>query len=100
MYIIKQKQPHRYREQTSGYQWTEGRGRGIMRVEIERDKLLCIKYISNKDALHSTGKYSYYFVIILNGEQSIKISNSHYAVSLKHNIVNQLYFNFKKVTLK
>ena len=24
MYIIKQKQTHRYREQTSGYQWGEG----------------------------------------------------------------------------
>ena len=26
MYITKQKQTHRYREQTSGYQWEEGRG--------------------------------------------------------------------------
>ena len=25
MYITKQKQFHRYREQTSGYQWAEGR---------------------------------------------------------------------------
>ena len=35
MYITKQKQTHRYREQTSGYQWGErrdegqGRGRGL-----------------------------------------------------------------------
>ena len=26
MYITKQKQTHRYREQTGGYQWGEGRG--------------------------------------------------------------------------
>ena len=26
MYIAKQKQTHRYRKQTSGYQWGEGRG--------------------------------------------------------------------------
>ena len=26
MYIMKQEQTHRYREQTSGYQWGEGRG--------------------------------------------------------------------------
>ena len=28
MYITKQRQTHRYREQTSGYQWEEGRGGG------------------------------------------------------------------------
>ena len=28
MYITKQKQTHRYREQTSGYQWGEGRREG------------------------------------------------------------------------
>ena len=31
MNITKQKQTHRYREQTSGYEWGEGRG--------ERDRL-------------------------------------------------------------
>ena len=30
--ITKEKQIHRYREQTSGYQWGEGRGRGNMGV--------------------------------------------------------------------
>ena len=35
MYVTKQKQTHRYRKQTSGYQWREGReeeqnrGRGL-----------------------------------------------------------------------
>ena len=28
MNITKKKQTHRYREQTSGYQWVEGRGEG------------------------------------------------------------------------
>ena len=28
MYRTKQKQTHRYREQTSDYQWGEGRGKG------------------------------------------------------------------------
>ena len=28
MYITKQKQTHRYREQTGGYQWEERRGEG------------------------------------------------------------------------
>ena len=28
MYITKKKQTHRDREQTSGYQWREGRGEG------------------------------------------------------------------------
>ena len=33
---------------------------------IKRHKLLSIKYMSHKDILYSTGKYSHYFVIILN----------------------------------
>ena len=49
MYVAKQKQTHRYRKQTSGYQWGEARqGYGIKRY-----KLLCIKQISNKDILYS-----------------------------------------------
>ena len=30
--VTKQKQTHRYREQTSGYQWGEGSGRGKIGV--------------------------------------------------------------------
>ena len=30
MNIKKKKHPHRYREETSGYQWGKGRGRGNM----------------------------------------------------------------------
>ena len=36
-----------------------GEGRGKMGYGIKRYKLLCIKWISNKDILYSTGKYSY-----------------------------------------
>ena len=40
MNIIKQKQTHRYREQTSGYQWGQGRaGRGLRGTKY---------YVSNK----------------------------------------------------
>ena len=56
---------------------------------IKRDNLLCIKQISNKNMLYSTGNYSHYLVINFNGVQSVKILN-HYAIHLK------LYFNLKK----
>ena len=32
MYITKQKQIHKYGEQTSGYQWEKGEGRGEIEV--------------------------------------------------------------------
>ena len=32
---------------------------------IKRYKLLCVKWISNKDVLYKTGKYNHYFVIPL-----------------------------------
>ena len=31
----KMKQTHRYREQTSGYQWGEGKGEGVIKEEGE-----------------------------------------------------------------
>ena len=34
---------------------------------VKRHKLLCIKQASSKDILYSTGKYSHYFLIMLNG---------------------------------
>ena len=37
MYIAKQKQTHRYRKQTSGYQWEEGRVEGQNRGMGLRD---------------------------------------------------------------
>ena len=55
MYITKQEQTHRYREQTTGYQWGEGRGRGRYGWGMKRYKLLCIKDISYKDVSYNTG---------------------------------------------
>ena len=37
MYVAKQEQAHRYRKQTSGYQWGEGRGKGQDRGKGLRD---------------------------------------------------------------
>ena len=37
MYIARQKQTHRYREQASGYQWGDGRGEGKHRGRGIRD---------------------------------------------------------------
>ena len=68
MNITKQKQTHRYREQTTGYQWEgarveeQDRGRGLRDTKLQR-----IKQISYKDILYRTGKYSHYSVMILNG---------------------------------
>ena len=46
----KQKQTHRYRKQTSGYQKEEGSGeRPNQGYGTKKYKLLCIKQISNKD---------------------------------------------------
>ena len=46
MYITKQKQTHRYREQTSGYQWGEGKGEGQNRIKgfaysLEKNEGIC-----------------------------------------------------------
>ena len=43
MNITKKKQTHRYREQTSGYQWGEGRGEGQYRARRVKGTNLCIK---------------------------------------------------------
>ena len=42
MYTTKQKQAHRYREQTSGYQWGEERGDGQDRGKGLRDTNQCV----------------------------------------------------------
>ena len=43
--IAKKKQTHRYRKQTSGYQWGEGKGKGKHRG---REKIVYVNYISIK----------------------------------------------------
>ena len=42
MYITKQKEAHRYREQTSAYQWGEGRREGRDRGMGLRDTNYCV----------------------------------------------------------
>ena len=67
MYISKQKQTHRYWEQTSGCQWGEGRGGQERGMGLTDANYIYKTKISKKDILYSTGKYSHYFVITLNG---------------------------------
>ena len=51
---MKQKQTHRYGEQTSGYQWEEERGEGQYRGKRLRVKTIVYK-IRYKDILYNTG---------------------------------------------
>ena len=58
---------------------------------------LYVKQINKKDLLYSTGNYIQYLVIAYNGKEPEKkkiciVKLNHFAVHLKHNIVNQLYF--------
>ena len=61
MNITKKKQTHRYREQTSGYQWWEGqnRGRGVRGTDY---------YVQNKlqGYIVQHGECSQYFIITVN----------------------------------
>ena len=69
--FIKQKQTHRLRKQTYGYQRGKG-GRINQELGINRYIPLYIKQINNKDLLYSTGNYIQYLVITYNGEESGK----------------------------
>ena len=52
--ITKETQIHRYREQTSGYQWGEGRGEG--QIGVGDSEVQTIRYKrSYKDILYNTG---------------------------------------------
>ena len=62
IYIAKQKQTHRYRKQTGGYQRGEGRGEQTRGMGL-RDANYYIKEVSSKNIFHSTGNYSLYFAI-------------------------------------
>ena len=60
--FTKQKQTHRHRKQTYGYQ--EGRVEGGIVREFGTDRytLLYLKWITNKDLLCSTGNSAQYYV--------------------------------------
>ena len=57
----KQKRTHRYREQTSGYQWGEGkrqgqdRSKGLRGTNYHKYSIVVSKTISYKDVLYNTG---------------------------------------------
>ena len=69
--LTKQKQIHRHRKQTYGYQRRWG---GWINQEfgINIYILLYIKQITNKDLLYSTGNYTQYFVINYKRKESEK----------------------------
>ena len=54
MTITKQKQTHRYREQTSGYQGEREDEKGKIGVEVKKYKLLYIQYVNYRDILYNT----------------------------------------------
>ena len=59
----------RYGEQTHGSQWKEGRGGAGDGYQLKRHKLLCVKYISCKDVLYSTGQV----VVVFNNKSTRSI---------------------------
>ena len=65
----KQKQTHRHREQTCGYQGGEAGGGKDWEFGISRCKLVYIRWINNKVLLYSTGNYIHYPVINHNGKE-------------------------------
>ena len=62
-FFTKQKQTHRHRKQTYGYQ--RGNVGGGINEEFGTDinTVLCIKEITYKDIWYSTGNYTQYFLI-------------------------------------
>ena len=68
----KQKQTHRHREQTCGFQRRGGGGGMDWEFEISRCKLLYIEWINNMVLLYSTGNYIQYPVINHNGKEYFK----------------------------
>ena len=58
----KQKQTHRLREQTYGYQGGRVGGRIVKEFGIDTYTPLFLKWITNKDLLYSTGNSAQYYV--------------------------------------
>ena len=66
MNITEGKQTHRYREQTSGYQWGEGQGEGKYRGKGVRGINYYVKTKLQRYIVQH-GEYSQYFIITING---------------------------------
>ena len=60
--FTKQKQTHRLREQTYGYQGEGWEGGIVREFGIDMYTLLYLKWITNKDLLYSTGNSAQYYV--------------------------------------
>ena len=69
---MKQKQTHRYREQTCGLQEEEVGGGMEWEAGISRWKLLYIDWMNNKVLLYSTENYIQYPLINHKGKEYIK----------------------------
>ena len=69
----KQKQTHRHREQTCGWQGGGGWGGMDWEFGVSRYKLLYIEWINNKVPLYSTGDYIQYPVINQNEKEYIYV---------------------------
>ena len=92
---MKQKQSHRYREQTCGCQGA-GWGGKDWEFGISRCRLLYIGWITNKDLLYNTENYIQYPVINHNGKEYEKeyiyicITESLcYTAEIKHDTILQ-----------
>ena len=71
--FAKQKQTHRHRKQTYGYQRGKSREGGINEeFEMNRHALLYVSQINNKDLLYNTGNYIQHLIIAYNGKDSEK----------------------------
>ena len=96
--FTKQKQSHRCRKQTYGYQWGKGWGGINWEIGIDIQTLLYIKEITNKDLLYSTGNSTQYSVMTFMGKETKKEWIYVYdslCRTPETNIVNQLYANKK-----
>ena len=71
--FTKQKQTHRHKKQTYGYQREKRKGEKNQEFEMNRYTLLYIKQINNKGLLNSTEGDVQYLVIAYNGKESEKI---------------------------
>ena len=70
--VAKQKQSHRCRKQTYGYQGGKWQGGINWEIGIDIYTLLYIKQITNKNLLYSTGNSTQYSVMTYRGNESKK----------------------------
>ena len=84
--FTKQKQSHRCRKYTYGYQG--GKSGGGINWEIGTDiyTLLYIKQITNKDQLYSTGNSTQYFIITYMEKECVKEQDTFGAATMENSM--------------